>query len=185
MYFCLVKKYINLILIVVAVITLIVSFFFNSRNTPTFEVPLEIGSQLSPINLPNKVGENFSTEVFDGKLVLIDFWASWCRPCRMENPHLVNTYEAFKNEKFKNGNGFEIYSISLDQDRETWLATLDKDKLNWVGHVCDFNGWDSPIVVKYQVKSIPANILIDGNHKIIATNLRGDNLADKLKEQLK
>lgn len=112
-----------------------------------------------------------------GKLILLDFWASWCAPCREENPNVVKTYQEFKEK------GFDILSISLDSENESWEAAIKKDKLTW-NHVSDLKSWDSEVVKMYGVTGIPFTLLLDKEGKIIAKNLRGAELNNKLKTVL-
>jgi thiol-disulfide isomerase/thioredoxin len=111
-----------------------------------------------------------------GKVVMIDFWASWCSPCRMENPNVVRLYKKYHDK------GFEIYSVSLDRNREQWLRAIEKDGLEWSNHVSDLNGWTSSGGATYGITSVPSTVLIDRQGRIIARNLRGEQLANKLKE---
>jgi thiol-disulfide isomerase/thioredoxin len=109
-----------------------------------------------------------------GQIVLLDFWASWCGPCRRENPTVVKLYEKYKDE------GFTIMSVSLDKDKLKWLQAIEKDKLSWPNHVSDLNGWASSAPKKYGVSGIPFTVLIDRDGKIIATKLRGIELTNEL-----
>ncbi len=112
------------------------------------------------------------------KLVLIDFWASWCGPCRKENPNVVKAYNQFHSK------GFDIVGVSLDEEKHDWIGAVKKDNLTWT-HVSDLKGWESQTARLYNVSSIPTNFLIDGNGKILASNLRGNDLENKLQELLK
>jgi thiol-disulfide isomerase/thioredoxin len=113
-----------------------------------------------------------------GKVVLIDFWASWCGPCHKENPNVVKMYNRFKNE------GFEIYGVSLDRDRAAWLKAIETDGLQWL-HVSDLKFWQSEAAQAYSVQAIPATYLIGKDGNILAKNLRGKALESKVEEVLK
>jgi peroxiredoxin len=134
-----------------------------------------IGVVAPEIALPNPNGDTIQLTSLRGKYVLLDFWASWCRPCRVENPTLVKNYQKY-HEK-----GFEIYQVSLDKKKESWVEAIEKDRLDWV-HVSDLKYWNSSAAQLYKVQSIPASYLLDKNGKIIAKNLRGDALEAKLSE---
>ena len=110
------------------------------------------------------------------KILVIKYTASWCGPCRRENPNLVNTYNKYKNKKFKNGNGLEIYSVSLDKKFSSWVKALTNDKLFWQYHVSDLKGWQSDGAAIYDIRSIPQTFIIDGDGVIIAKNLKAENL---------
>lgn len=120
-------------------------------------------------------GKMVSLADFKGKYVLIDFWASWCGPCRAENPNVVKAFEAYKAK------GFTILGVSLDDNAEKWKAAIDKDHLTWT-HVSDLSGWKNPVAKLYGVSAVPTNFLVDPSGKIIARNLRGAALEQKLKE---
>ncbi|MFM9944155.1 MAG: redoxin domain-containing protein [Bacteroidia bacterium] len=139
--------------------------------------PLEVGGQAPDIALKDLDGQVIKLSSLRGKIVLIDFWASWCGPCRKENPNVVRLYNDFKNK------GFEIYGVSLDSDAEKWRAAVAKDGLTWK-HVSDLGGWQNAAAKAYQVSSIPFTVLLDKNGRIIAKGLRGDELAAKLAELL-
>lgn len=124
---------------------------------------------------PNPEGETVSLESLRGKVVLIDFWASWCGPCRKENPNVVKVYEKYKDK------GFEILGVSLDQKKDRWVQAIEADKLAWL-HISDLKGWKSEYGQLYGVSSIPQTVLIDRDGKIIARNLRGPALEQKLAE---
>lgn len=113
-----------------------------------------------------------------GKYVLIDFWASWCGPCRRENPNVVRLYDQYHDK------GFEIFSVSLDKQQGRWVKAIQQDNLKWPDHVSDLKGWNSDAAQLYGISSIPHTILLDPDGKIIGTGLRGEALEDKLKEVL-
>lgn len=128
------------------------------------------------IALPNPEGEVIKLSDLRGKYVLIDFWASWCGPCRKENPNVVRLYNKYKDENFT------IYSVSLDKDKKRWEMAIKEDGLIWDNHVSDLKYWDSEVVPKYKIQGIPHTVLIDPEGEIIGTKLRGASLEQKLKE---
>lgn len=134
------------------------------------------GRMAPEIAMPDPDGKIRKLSDLRGKVVMVDFWASWCGPCRMENPNVVRLYKKYHSK------GFEIYSVSLDRDRAKWLTAIDQDNLEWPNHVSDLNGWTSSGGATYGINSVPATVLIDRQGRIIARNLRGQQLADKLKE---
>ena len=151
------------------------------RNSVEAGIPktLWVGKQAPEISLPDTEGKTVKLSSFRGKYVLVDFWASWCGPCRRENPNVVEAYNRFRNKNFT------ILGVSLDRpgQKEAWLKAIVDDNLNWT-HVSDLKFWQSEVVPVYQVGSIPFNVLVDPEGKVVAENLRGNALEQKLQEVL-
>lgn len=134
-----------------------------------------IGAIAPEISLTDTNGKIVPLSSLRGKIVLIDFWASWCGPCRKENPHVVEVFQKYHAQ------GFEVFSVSLDRDRDKWIDAIKKDGLTWT-HVSDLQYWKSEGAKTYGISAIPATVLIDKDGKIISKKLRGPSLDEKLKE---
>ena len=150
----------------------------NEEKNIREKLGINIGAIAPEINLQSPDGKFIALSSLKGKVVLLDFWASWCRPCRAENPNVVRLYNKYKDK------GFTVYSVSLDQNKDKWLAAIAQDKLTWSNHVSELTGWKSSAGNKYGVSSIPKTFLIDAKGKIIAYDLRGNDLEKKLSEIL-
>ena len=136
-----------------------------------------IGKTVAELVMPDVNGKQISISSFRGKYLLIDFWASWCGPCRMENPNVVKAYNEFK------GKNFTILGVSLDKDKDSWKKAIAQDHLNWT-HMSDLKYWNSQAVETFGFQGIPFNLLVDPAGKVIAQELRGENLYAKLKQVL-
>jgi len=151
------------------------------KTKPTTEIGLEIGKLAPDLAITSPDGKVIKLSSLRGKMVLVDFWASWCLPCSIENPNVVKVYEQYKGGSFTEGEGFTIYSVSLDTKQSRWSAAIQEDGLIWEYHVSDLKGWYSDAAKIYQISAIPTNYLLNGDGVIIARDLRAETLESKIK----
>ena len=181
-------RYLSLITVAAAVTLAFAFKSVNKGNSPLSSEPLQtapavglnFGNQAPEIELKNPEGKLVKLSSLRGQVVLIDFWASWCGPCRQENPTVVKAYNLYKDKNFKGGKGFTVYSVSLDAKPDAWARAIAQDGLAWPYHVSDLAGWNSEAAAMYAINSIPGNFLINDKGIIINKNLRGEALLNAL-----
>lgn len=147
-------------------------FVSTVSNLAAQTTGLEIGNKCPEINLPTIKGDSVALSSLQGKLVLVDFWATWCSPCVEEQSELINLYRKYKKTVFQNGKGFEIYGVSLDAKKSNWEDFINSNKINWI-QVSDLKFWRSPVAKTFNIQGLPFNLLIDGNGIVLAKNLHG------------
>jgi thiol-disulfide isomerase/thioredoxin len=157
-----------------------------SKSTEKSKTVPRVGQKATDLSYLNPDGESMALSDLEGHVVLLDFWASWCGPCRRKNPSIVAVYEKYRDKKFIKGTeGFEVYSLSLDKNKDRWLAAIEKDKLDWDYHVSDLKGWSSEGARKYGVRSIPSTFLIDEEGYILLVNPSSAAIELELDKRLK
>lgn len=161
-------------------LSLLSILIFFSVTLPAQKV--EVGDKAPDIIQKNPEGKEMKLSDLRGKMVLVDFWASWCVPCRREHPTLVEAYKEYKDAEFVNGKGFTIFSVSLDSKKDSWIKAIEDDDLEWPYHVSDLKGWRSAPAKEYGIRAVPANFLVNGDGEVVAVYLRGERIKETLKE---
>jgi len=169
-------------ILIVAVVLLLVGSTVSPSTAQT--TGLEKGNQAPEIRLPSVKGDTVLLSSLKGRLVLIDFWGTWCAPCVEEQSDLAKLYSTYKHAHFTSGNGFGIYGVSLDSKKISWENFLVKNKINWI-QVSDLKFWRSPVAKTYNIQGLPFNVMIDGKGVILAKNLHGKELEKEIRKYLR
>lgn len=157
----------------------------NIQKLPTDDTLLEIGDKAPNIKLKARRGGFKSLENYTGKIVLVQFWASWCLPCRQFSKDWIRVYEKYKNAEFKTNTGFEVYSVSLDKKKKDWKKASKEDKIPWKANTIDKKGWDSNYAFIYGVSKLPLDFLLDEQGKVLAIDFTAGELDRLLSTMLK
>lgn len=157
----------------------------NAQKKSAVQTGTNIGNKAIDLKFTTPDGKELALSSLKGKVVLLDFWASWCGPCRRENPNVVAAYNKYKDQKFGKAKGFTVYSVSLDDNKDSWMAAIKADGLVWPNHVSDLAKWSSKAAALYGVNSIPTNWLINENGIIVGQGLRGEALEQALQKMIK
>lgn len=164
--------------------TILLSLLFSYIGAQQHIIRPAVGEMAPNIELLGFKGDTIRLSDLRGKVVFVDFWASWCRTCRVENKNVRQAYLTYRDSTFDIGQGFDVYSVSLDTDSSVWHKAIKNDHLAWPNHVSDFKKWNSPLVQSYNFRYLPHNVLIDSSGRIIAKGLFGNKISQLLAQHV-